>query len=96
MLREHRELTRIGSSEHPIPKQRAPEHRVPQHPDRAWVTKTLPKFLPPFWRTLLGLLILPPLIASFFLYHVEMMVFLYYYTPFTAQNVDLIEFRDTD
>lgn len=54
------------------------------------------KLLPPFWRILLGLLILPPLIASFFLYHAELMVFLYNYTPFTKQNVGLIIFRDTD
>jgi hypothetical protein len=54
------------------------------------------KLIPPFWRTLLGLLILPPFIASFFLYHVELMVFLYNYTPFTAQNVALIDFGDTD
>ena len=96
MLHEHAKPTKIGSNEHPIPKHRAPEHRIPKHPDRAWLTGTFPKLLPPLWRTLLGLLILPPLIASFFIYHVEMMVFLYYYTPFTAQNVDLIEFRDTD
>ena len=44
----------------------------------------------------LGLRILPPLIVSFFLFHAEMMVFLYYYTPFTAQNVALIGFGDTD
>jgi hypothetical protein len=51
---------------------------------------------PPFWRTLFGLLILPPFIASLFLFHAEMMVFLYHYTPFTAQNVALIDFGDTD
>jgi len=54
------------------------------------------KLLPPFWRALLGLLVLPPLIASFFLYNAEMLVFLYEYTPFTASSVALIEFRDTD
>ena len=96
MLREHREPTRIGFNERPIPKHRAPEHRIPKHLDRAWLTGTPPKFLPPFWRTLFGLLILPPLIASLLLYHAELMVFLYNYTPFTAQNVDIIEFRDTD
>ena len=52
--------------------------------------------LPPFWRTLLGLLILPPVITSFFLFHAEMMVFLYHYSPFTAQNVALIDFGNTD
>ena len=51
---------------------------------------------PPFWRTLLVLLILPPFIASIFLYHAELMVFLYNYTPFTEQNVALVDFADTD
>jgi hypothetical protein len=54
------------------------------------------KLLPPFWRTLLALLILPPYITSVLLYHAQMMVFLYRYTPFTEQNVNLVEFRDTD
>ena len=56
----------------------------------------LENLFPPFWRTLLGLLILPPFIASLFLFHAEMMVFLYHHTPFTAQNVALIDFGDTD
>jgi hypothetical protein len=35
------------------------------------------------------LLILPPFIALIFLFHAKMMVMLYHYTPFTAQNIAL-------
>jgi len=52
--------------------------------------------LPPFWRTLLVFLILPPFIVSVFFFHTESMIFLYHYTPFAEQNVDLIDFWDTD
>jgi hypothetical protein len=40
--------------------------------------------------------ILSPVITTFFLFHAEMMVFLYDYSSFTAQNVALIDFGDTD
>jgi hypothetical protein len=96
LLPEHTKPTRIASKEHPIPKLGVREDRIRKYPGRAWLRGSLPKRLHPFWRTLLGLLIVPPLIASFFIYHAEMMVFLYRYTPFTAQNVALIIFRDTD
>ena len=96
LLSEHTKPTRIESNEHPIPKLGVREHRIGKHPGRAWLRGALPKQLHPFWRTLLGLLIVPPRSASFCNYHAEMMVIHYRYTPLTAQHDAHIIFRDTD
>lgn len=62
---------------------------------RATVTGTLPKLLPPFGRPLLGLLILPPLVASFFLYYAGLNWYSSTTTPLLPRKTSLIVFRDT-
>jgi hypothetical protein len=46
-----------------------------------------------FFKTIIALVFLPPLIASIFVYHAEMMT---YVVKFPSDEIPLLEFRDTD
>jgi len=46
-----------------------------------------------YWKTIIALVFLPPLIASVFDYHAEMMIFVLRSPP---DEIPFLEFRDTD
>jgi hypothetical protein len=46
-----------------------------------------------YWKTIIALVFLPPLIASIFVYHTEMMIFVVRFPP---DEIPFLEFRDTD
>ena len=55
--------------------------------------KRLVESIPPAMRTILALLVLPPIIAAVFIYHADRMISLYHFQP---DQVQYLALNDTD